>query len=121
MYWDKIYKKIAETIDKVIDEPQYSYKYFKELLTEISDLKSDNDGYIIATKFLYDVHHLFIESYRRDFHYPFINRFVRKTNFFTINNYGDLNTFISNIDWDSNGVPENWVRISKDIGFSLNN
>lgn len=119
MYWDNIYKEIAQTIDKVIVEPQFSYIFFQELLKVISDVKSDNDGYLISITFLYDISYLLLESYRRDNHEAFIPRFVKKVNSFTVSNYGNLNSFISSIDWDSGGIPENWIILSQNVGYDL--
>lgn len=119
MYWPIIYKKISETIDKVIKEPQYAYIHLKELLDNISDIKSDNDGYLITTNFLYDINRLYVEAYIRELHYVFIPGFVKKVNSFTIKHYEKLDTFINNIDWDSDNIPENWIDLSNQAGFKI--
>ena len=120
MYWDNIYIKIAETIDLAIKEPPYSYIHLKELLKNIVDIESDDHGFLISINFLYDIYHLYNEEYKRDNYSPFVYSFVKKVNTFTISYYGELNDFINSLEWDSNGVPTNWARISNEIGFNIN-
>lgn len=119
MYWNILYKDIAELIDKSIKEPQYSYVYLLELVNKFIDVKSDNDGSLISRTFLYKIWKIYVEAYDRDAHMFFIPQFVDDVNTFTINNYGDLNSFVNSIDWDSNGIPENWISLSADCGYDL--
>lgn len=118
-YWNNLYVVLAENLSLTNSDPVKAQSYFYICLDSITNIKSDNDGFLIATNFVYPIWNNYVDWFT---HYTMYNVHIkilaRKINEFTINNYNsNLSEWVNNMSWTDGCVPFQWAEWAEDAGY----
>jgi hypothetical protein len=117
--WDIYYKNLAIEIDATISDRPNDMTHLYNALIIIIEIKStdtqDDVNYgTSASTHLLPLMNLLYNDARHHFSYEDRRRqIVRAINTFTVNNFGNLTTFVNNIDWPYGCVPYSWAELSE--------
>ncbi len=116
--WHEVYKEIADNIDNAMEDPPNGADHIYNALLTLINMDSSGNGVAANVTLLTSLNLLYLDSLR---HAPWneakIRIFITKVNNFTINNVGDLSTFINEVAWHNGCIPFYWWSLSEDAGF----
>ena len=119
MNWEETYKIFAEDLSNAVESPPQAGDYVYNSLLTLINLTSNNFISSDINSMLYPLNHLYL--YILKFSYNMeseIKKFIKIVNDFTETNYGDLATFVNNIDWNEGCIPFYWWTYSEDLGYN---
>jgi len=118
MIWKNIYKTFAENINNTVESPPQSANYIYNSLLTLIDINSEGLGSLAVNKMLYPLNRLYLYSLRFSYNMESeLKKFIKIVNDFTVDNYGDLTTFVNSIDWDEGCIPFYWWTFSEDLEY----
>lgn len=115
MSWEDTYRELAYALHNTIAEKTEGVNHALDALYIVGDITSTQRGSTEAALDLLKPTNDFLNIVWSTVHYEDdLKRLIRKINDFTTNNYGDLTTFVNNIEWAYGCVPYYWAYYSEE-------